>query len=167
MKANLFEPFGMVSSGFVWNGAFDERAARPHDGDGRPFEKNKPSPSDVTRYGAAGGLHTTPTDYAKFMLELIEPKQSDAFRLRTSSVEEMIRPHVETNDEFSSSWGLGWQVQRTGVINHGGYNRGFVSHAVWSPKARAGLVVMTNGENGGGVVRSLLLGDTVQRLVAG
>jgi len=31
MKANLLVPFGMSSSGYVWNATFEARAARPHD----------------------------------------------------------------------------------------------------------------------------------------
>jgi CubicO group peptidase (beta-lactamase class C family) len=74
MKTNLFVPFGMTSSGYVWNKTVERRAARPHDEKGRPFDKGKPSAADAARYAAAGGLHTTPTDYAKFIIEVITPK---------------------------------------------------------------------------------------------
>ena len=168
VKANLFMPFEMTSSSFVLNDTLETHAARPHDRNGKPFERKKPSApgTGVERYGAAGGLHTTPTDYAKFLIEVMEPKPSDAFRLKKSSVEEMLRPHVKTNDEFSSSWALGWQVQQSGVVNHGGSNKGFISHALFSPNTKSGFVVMTNGENGGAVIKSLLLGDLTPRLVA-
>jgi CubicO group peptidase (beta-lactamase class C family) len=168
VRANLFVPFAMNFSSFVWNDTFEKHASRPHDRDGKPLEKKKPSDkgTGVTRYGAAGGLHTTPTDYAKFLIEVMDPKPSDAFRLKKSTIEEMLRPHIKTNDEFSSSWALGWQVQQSGVVNHGGYNKGFVSHAVFSPKTKTGFVVMTNGDNGGHVIKSLLLGELIQRLLA-
>jgi hypothetical protein len=77
----------------------------------------------------------------------------------------MLRPHVKTNDEFSSSWALGWQVEQTGVIHHGGYNKGFHAHAVASVKGKSGFVIMTNGENGGEVIKRLLLGDLLHRLI--
>lgn len=79
------------------------------------------------------------------------------------SDEEMVRPHVKTNDEFLSSWALGWQVEQTGVIHHAGYNKGFHSHA--GIKGKSGVVIMTNGENGNEVIRDLLLGDLMQRLI--
>jgi CubicO group peptidase (beta-lactamase class C family) len=165
-KANLFVPFGMTSSSFVLNDMLGKHAAQPHDRDGKPFERKKSSApgAGVERYGAAGGLHTTPTDYAKFLIEVIDPKPSDAFRLKKSTLAEMLRPHVKTNDEFGSSWALGWQVQQSGIVNHGGYNKGFVSHAVFAPETKSGFVVTTNGENGGTVVKSLLLGQITQRL---
>ena len=165
MKASLFSPFGMGCSGFVWNELFERKAAKPHDSNGKPFAKDKPTPISAARYGVAGGLQTTPKDYAKFLIELIDPKPSDSFRLKKSTVTEMLQPRIKTNDEFGSSWALGWQVEQSGIVHHGGYNKGFVSHAVFSPKTRSSFVVMTNGENGGKVIKSLLLGEITHRLV--
>lgn len=82
MRANVFAPFGMESAGYVWNERFEKRMARPHDNELRPTENNKPT--DVTKYGAAGELRVTAGDYAKFLLEVIKPKPSDAFRLTKS-----------------------------------------------------------------------------------
>jgi len=161
MKANIFGPFGMASSGYVWN----SHLARPHDDKGKPFDKDKPTPASIARYGAAGGLLTTPKDYAKFVIEVINSKASDAFRLKKETLAEMLRPHVKTNDEFSSSWALGWQVEQTGVIHHAGYNKGFHAHAVASAERKSGLVIMANGENGGELIKTLLLGDLLHRLL--
>lgn len=81
---------------------------------------------DAARYGSAGGLHTTPTDYAKFLIELIAPKTSDAYRLSVGSLKDMVRPQVRVRD--SLSWGLGWAIEhkKTGghVISHSGDNPG-------------------------------------------
>ena len=46
-----------------------------------------------------GGLFTTPTDYANFLIAIIDPKPSDAFRLTKDSLEEMLRPQVKRNAE--------------------------------------------------------------------
>ena len=166
MRASLLAPFGMTSSGYLWTDPLERRAARPHDREGRPLTKGRPKPSDVARYGAAGGLHATPTDYAKFVIEVIDPKSSDAFRLTKASVDEMIRPHVKVPaDPHPSSWALGWQVQPTGAINHGGGNDGFHCHAVASPKTKSGFVIMTNGDGGAELIRDLLLGDLMQKFL--
>jgi hypothetical protein len=37
--------------------------------------------------------------------------------------------------------------------------------AVASPKSRSGFVIMTNGENGGELIKDLLLGDLMHRFV--
>lgn len=72
----------------------------------------------------------------------------------------MLRPRVKVPaDPYPSSWALGWQVQRTGVINHGGDDAGFHCHAVASPTGKSGFVIMTNGDGGGPLIRDLLLGD--------
>lgn len=75
MQANLFVPFGMASSGYVSTDAYERRAAHPHDAQGRPLARKKPTAIDAARYGAAGGLHTTPTDYAKFLIEIIQGRR--------------------------------------------------------------------------------------------
>jgi CubicO group peptidase (beta-lactamase class C family) len=169
MNANLLGPFGMSSSGYLWNDTLERHAARPHDRNGAPLDKKKPTAPNVARYGAAGGLHTTPTEYAKFLIEVIDQKRSDAFRLRKDSLEEMVRPHVKTNDKQQSSWALGWQVQHTtkgDFICHGGYNTGFHSFAAASVKRKSGYVLMTNGDSAEEIIKYLMLGETMSRILA-
>src|ERR1700730_1035362 len=161
MRANLFVPFGMASSGYVWNDMFDKRMARPHDQKGRPFENNKPTAAHLTRYGAAGELRTTPTDYAQFLIEIIDARASDAFRLAKNSLKEMLRPQVKVSDEYSTSYALGWQIQHSETrdfIVHGGDNKGFHAFAAASVDAKRGYVMMTNGENGGEVLKKVMIG---------
>jgi CubicO group peptidase (beta-lactamase class C family) len=149
MKANLFVPFGMASSGYVWNDRFENYAARPHEVDGKPLDNRKRTAADAARYAAAGDLHTTPSDYARFLIEVIDPKKSDAFRLTKESLKEMIRPQVKVDD--SKSWALGWEIQHTkggDFIQHGGNNKGFHAYASASVEGKYGFVIMTNGDNG-------------------
>ena len=167
MKANLLVPFGMTSSCYVPDDASARRMARPHDRQGLPIAGGKSTAIDAARYAAAGALLTTPTDYARFLIEVIAPKPADAFRLELRTRDEMIRPHIAVNDAYGSSWALGWQVQKTGVINHGGDISGFHSMAVASPRTRSGFVIMTNGDNGGEILGKLIIGDTpLNRLIA-
>jgi CubicO group peptidase (beta-lactamase class C family) len=159
MKANVLSPFGMSSSGYVWSEAFDRHSARPHDQKGRPLAIRKGTARDAARYASAGGLHTTPTDYAKFLIEVIDPKESDAFRLRKSSVDEMVRPHVKVDDQFGGAWALGWRINPTdkgNFIGHGGDNAGFHAFAVASLAAKSGYVIMTNGDSGVEVLMKLM-----------
>lgn len=169
MKENVLVPFGMTSSGYLWNDTFEQHAARPHDRTGLPVDKKKPKPPNVARYGSAGGLHSTPTEYAKFLIEVIDPKPSDAFHLTKGTLAEMVRPHVKTNDEHSSSWALGWQIQPTkngDVISHGGYNSGFHSFAAASRANKSGFVFMMNGDNGADMLKKLVSGVLMTRVLA-
>jgi CubicO group peptidase (beta-lactamase class C family) len=168
MKSNLFVPFGMASSGYVWNDLFEKRMARPHDQKGKPFENHKRTAADVARFAAAGDLHTTPTDYAKFVIETLDPKESDQFHLEKASLAEMVRPQVKVaeTDQYSMLWGLGWRITRTkqgDFINHGGANNGFHCYVQASVETGDGFVIMTNGENGGRLLSRLA--PAVARLV--
>jgi CubicO group peptidase (beta-lactamase class C family) len=163
MKANLFVPFGMASSGYIWNDRFENYAARPHDVDGKSLDNRKRTAADAARYAAAGDLHTTPSDYARFLIEIINPKKSDAFRLRKESLKEMIRPQVKVDD--SKSWALGWEIQHTkrgDFIQHGGNNKGFHAYASASVEGKSGFIIMTNGDNGWKIC-----GQILHRFLAG
>ena len=169
MKANLFAPFHMASSGYVWNDALGRRMARPHDQSGNPTDNKKSTPASVARFGSAGALLTTPTDYAKFVIEVIAPKQSDEFRLNRDSVKEMLRPHVKIEGgQYPSSWALGWQIfhnKNRDFIYHGGDNDGFHCCAVASVEGKSGFVAMTNGENGPEILKNLIMGNLMQEFL--
>jgi CubicO group peptidase (beta-lactamase class C family) len=159
MKANVLRPLAMRSSGYVWDDVDERRAARGHDAQGRPFERSKGRPTDVARYASAGALLTTPTEYATFLLEVLDPKQPDAFRLKKESRDEMLRPHVKVGDSPPSSWALGWQLFHDGertFIAHGGDNKGFHAFAVGAPDTKSGYVIMTNGDGGVDVLRKVM-----------
>ena len=151
MKSNLFEPFGMTSSGYVWNEMFERRMARPHDMQGKPMNNKKSMASDVARYGSSGALLTTPTDYAKFILEILKPKKQDEYRLSQRSIAEMLRPRIKASDKYPVWWALGWRIFRTDkgdLVNHGGDNEGFHCFAGMTLARKNALVLMTNGEGG-------------------
>ena len=171
INANLFVPFGMRSSGYFQNDTFARRMARPHDATGtaKPLESTKTSRTSMTRYASAGALITTPTDYAKFLIEVIDPRPSDAFRLKRESVNEMLRPHVKLEGQYPSSWALGWQIfhnPNRDFIYHGGDNTGFHCGALASVAGRCGYVVMTNGDNGPEVLKKLVTDDLMQQFLA-
>jgi CubicO group peptidase (beta-lactamase class C family) len=108
MKTSIFEPFGMTSSGYVWNEEYADRYAAPHDGKGSLLPQPHPTATEAARYGSAGGLFTTATEYAQFLAEVISPQPADAFRLTGASRDEMVRPQVKVDD--NSSWALGWRI---------------------------------------------------------
>jgi CubicO group peptidase (beta-lactamase class C family) len=146
MRANLFAPFGMTSSGYL----YQEGMARPHDDKGRMNADRKATAIEAARYGSAGELHTTPTDYARFLIELMDPKPSDAYRLTAATLKEMVRPQVKVTDAIS--WGLGWAIEhkKSGgdIISHSGDNPGFKALTAASLEKKSGFIIMTNGDRG-------------------
>jgi CubicO group peptidase (beta-lactamase class C family) len=172
MAANVLTPFGMTSSGYVCTEAIGKKMARPHDKNGLALPMRRSSAVDVARYGSAGALLTTATDYAKFLIEVIDPKPSDNCRLNAASRKEMLRPQVEAPTPpgypFRSSWALGWQVlhlERGDVHCHGGDNEGFHSMSATSLTRRSGFVVMNNGESGYEMIQTHLLKDLIDQFV--
>jgi CubicO group peptidase (beta-lactamase class C family) len=110
MIANLLNPFGMTSSGYVWNETIDKKLASAHDKNGQPIQRRRSTEADVARYGSAGSLLTTATDYGKFVIEVMDPKPPDAYRLNDASCKEMLRPQVTVpHSPIPASWALGWQ----------------------------------------------------------
>ena len=161
LKENLLRPLGMESSGYIWDQRLASRTAGPHDAEGRPLTRPRATPILAARFGAAGGLSTTAAEYAKFLIEVLDPKASDAFRLTRASRDEMIRPQVRVDD--SSSWALGWQIlhhEKGNLLSHGGDNPGVKAFVLASPERKSGYVILTNGDNGIEVIGKLANGDT-------
>ena len=169
MKANILVPFGMTSSGYLWNDAIEHHMARGHDEKGQPSTSDRrPTGPSLARYGMVGGLCTTPTDYAKFLIEIIDPKPRDGFRLGRKSLQEMLRPQVKRN--AGSSWALGWEINHTengDFLRHGGGNPGYSCFVAASVPRKSGYVIMTNAENSGyfGVIAKLITGETLSRFL--
>jgi CubicO group peptidase (beta-lactamase class C family) len=150
MRTNVLQPLGMASSGYL-----------PHDDRGEPLPFRKPTSADAARYGSMGGLLTTATDYARFLIAMLDPEPADAFHLRQASVADMLTPqiHVEDGPVYSVSWGIGWKVTRSAefgvLVSHGGDQSGFHSLAEMSPSRRSGYVILTNGELGWKLIQEL------------
>jgi len=160
IKANVLAPFGMDSSGYLWTEASAKHLARPHNGQEEPLPYRKPTAAGVARYGAMGALLTTATDYAKFLIEVMDPKPADAYRLNRASLTEMLRPQIKVEDGsgYSVSWALGWRVARTadsGLVSHGGDQLGFHSTSEISVAGKSGYVILTNGDEGWKLIKEL------------
>jgi CubicO group peptidase (beta-lactamase class C family) len=161
LRRNLLGPFGMSSSGLVPDPAVSDRVAGGHREDGKPTGRPPGTSITAARYGAAGGLLTTVVDYARFLVELLDPKPQDDFRISRATRDEMLRPQVKvTND---SSWALGWQIlhqPKGDVIAHSGDNPGFKAFTLASTPRKSGYVFMMNGDNAAEIFKTLGYGDT-------
>lgn len=160
MQARLLRPFQMDSSSYLWNEQTAKRMARPHGSKGDPQHFRKSTPVDASRYAAAGGLLTTPTDYAKFLIEVMQPRAADSFRLSKRSLDEMTRSQIDVGNfpGYSISWGLGWRIIRTAndrILGHGGANPGFQCYSGMSLAKRSGFVIMTNADSGSELLQLL------------
>lgn len=94
---------------------------------------------------AAAGLWTTPSDLAKYCIEIqeIASGKSNGI-LKKSTIEQMLTKH-------KNDWGLGPSLMWGGdslLFQHGGKNAGFTNNmAAFAHKGDA-VIVMTNADNG-------------------
>ena len=168
METNLLRPFGMTRSGYVWTSVMQRDAARPHDKAGQPLPQSGSTALSVARYGSSGSLMTTAGDYAAFLVEVMQSKPADAFRLQQTTRREMLRPHIEARSPIKASWALGWQVWHLDggdVIVHGGDSNGWHCQSALSPDRQTGFVVLTNGEGGYAMIMNELLETLVDGFV--
>jgi CubicO group peptidase (beta-lactamase class C family) len=154
MTEAVFVPLGMNSSSYVWRPDFDALTATGHDAAGKPVALWKPKEA-----GAASTLNTTAGDYAAFVAAILKGKG-----LMPATLTEMETPQIALDPECriciqrepqqlskNLFWGLGWGIQRTArreVLWHWGDNGAFKCFVMADPKAKAGVVMFANSENG-------------------
>ncbi len=98
---------------------------------------------------AAAGLWTTPIDLAKFAMNITNSYQGKKGILSKASARKMLAHYKNT------PFGLGVKVYNQGnklYFSKGGHNLGYYSFLVMFPNKGQGLVIMTNSENGFGLI---------------
>ncbi len=144
MTRNIFVPFDMKNSSYVWKNQYESLAANGHDSSGNPQPLRKPSQAV-----SAGSLRTTATDFAKFLVAMMQPGAKDSFQLTEESLTQMVRPNIKINQ--SLAWGLGWGLENTpdgDFFWHWGDSGIFKSFTLGSRTLKVGIVILTNSENG-------------------
>ena len=97
---------------------------------------------------AAAGLWTTPTDLARFAMEIRRSYHGEPGALLSQDMaEKMLTRQV-------GNFGLGFVIPAKGVprFQHGGANLGFICFLVLSVESGDGVVIMTNGDSGGALI---------------
>jgi CubicO group peptidase (beta-lactamase class C family) len=98
---------------------------------------------------AAAGLWTTPSDLARFGIEMQKSREGRSNRiLKQATVQEMLT-------EQKKPWGLGFELAPN-WFSHGGADDGFQASFGCSLDGK-GLVVMTNSDNGGRLAHEIEL----------
>ena len=147
MRDDVLSPLDMDQSSFDPSAADDERAA-PYDAFGKPY----PYGSLVYPGRAAAGLWSTPSDIAKFILEVQRAIAGRSKLISRDMALEMAKPVPATG------FGLGLQIH--GDAHHPFFqyiaaSQGFVC-SFMAYEQGDGIVIMTNGDNGGELTEELL-----------
>lgn len=143
MQETIFKKLGMTHSAYLqplptelW-----DSAAVGHGANGEKVKGNWNTYPEM----AAAGLWTTPSDLARFAIDIQKSKagKSDGI-LSAKMVSEMLTPQVE-------GWGLGFELQgknESARFAHSGANIGYRCLLVAYSATGQGAVVMTNSDRG-------------------
>lgn len=158
----LLKPLGLILSNHEWQENYRDIAAASHNvqGEGQPYKDRFLFESAVSAYS----LYCTPTEYAKFILEILKPDRSAAHSLSAQSLDLMFTRTTKTgwkqtlrscsvmNDTLW--YGLGWVIETTANgdrISHSGFNGYLFNQCCYSEFDRSqgnGIVIMTNATGG-------------------
>ena len=147
----VLDPIGMTDSTYDQPLAPDreKRAARAHNRMGARMG----DPWHIYPEQAAAGLWTTPTDLARFAIEVQLSLLGQSNRvLSQTTVREMVTP------VGVGPFAVGFQIGKEGegwYFMHGGSNWGFQCDLVAHRAKGYGAVIMTNGDGGGALISRL------------
>jgi CubicO group peptidase (beta-lactamase class C family) len=147
----VLDPIGMTNSTFEQPlpPHREQQAARAHNRTGARMGP----PWHVYPEQAAAGLWTTPTDLARFAIEVQLSLVGKSNRvLSQSTVREMVTP------VGVGPFAVGFQIGKEGegwYFMHGGGNWGFGCDLIAHRVKGYGAVIMTNGDGGGALIQRL------------
>lgn len=157
MRELVLGPLGMTASTFEQppEGELAARAARAHSGAGTAMGPKW----HVYPEQAAAGLWTTPSDLARFAIEVQLAYRGAGGKVLTQvGAREMLAP------VGLGPFAVGFSIERRGegwYFMHGGANWGFRANLLAHFRKGYGIVTMTNGDNG-----SLLIREIEERVAA-
>lgn len=144
MREKVLGPLGMTSSTFEQppSGALAERTSRAHNGQGKAMGTAR---WHVYPEQAAAGLWTTPSDLARFAIEVqLANRFGQGTVLSQASVKDMLAP------TGVGPFAVGFSIDKRGegwYFSHSGGNWGFLCDLLAHVRKGYGVVVMTNGSN--------------------
>lgn len=151
LRDTVLAPIGMTRSTYEQPlpQNLRENAAIPYRDDGKPVEGGAHTYPEM----AAAGLWTTPTDIAKYALEVVASLEANANHVLSL---EMTKQMLTSG---MGNWGLGLQIGGSASdpwFSHGGANEGFRNIFYMYEKNGDGAAVMSSGDAGGEIGDELI-----------
>lgn len=152
MRKLVLDPLGMENSSYEQpiERRFLGDVAVGHQGNGHPL----PGKWNTYPEMAAAGLWTTPSDLARFALELQRSLHGDSNRILTTANTTQMLTH-------SGDYALGIEALGRGQaarFGHGGSNEGYRARFICFRNVGQGAVILTNSENGDKVISETMKG---------
>lgn len=148
MQQRVFDPLAMTNTRYVLtppDAAFENIAAKQHDSNGVVLERG------IYPWAAAGGLYTTPKDYVKAMIPVMNEGMTSANTLFLSPFASLLMLTDATPD--TSNYGLGIALSQSivtevsGTFSHNGAheNRAY-GYMTGSPGRDQAIMIVINTE---------------------
>jgi CubicO group peptidase (beta-lactamase class C family) len=151
--ALIFAPLGMTRSAYSQplSDALRINAATPYNSEGAPITGGA---HDYAPIMAAAGLWTTPSDLMRLAGAIQRARQGEnaAWMTQETANSILTRQHEEVGIGFF----LGGD-EDVSSFSHGGSNAGFRAHFFAHTDGGDGVAIMTNGANGGSLIREILI----------
>ncbi|QGX40543.1 serine hydrolase domain-containing protein [Permianibacter aggregans] len=109
-------------------------------------------PYKLFPFGAAGGIWTTPSDLARFAAAVINDYQYGSKTLISKPLADQVFARNQSRLSFTKKLG---EKNDELIFDHWGSNAGFTSYLVGSLGDQQALVIMTNSDNGFGLMASI------------
>ncbi|HEX7139455.1 MAG TPA: serine hydrolase domain-containing protein [Vicinamibacterales bacterium] len=151
MQQTVLEPLGLTRSAYEQplSPERDRNAARAHGLEGQAMDAKWHVYPELE----AAGLWTTPTDLARFLIEVQQSIRGKSNRVLSRVIaQEMVNP-VGVGD-----YAVGLGVSKIGegwYVGHGGSNWGFRCDMKAHKLKGYGVAIMTNGDRGGRLIEEL------------
>lgn len=151
LSETVLNPVGMTHSSFKQplGETATRTAAWPHDAKGAPIPGGPHTYPEL----AAAGLWTTPSDLARFALAVrAAASHTPGALLPPALADAMLTP-------VKSDYGLGFSLRTTAgahSFSHSGSNAGYENMLVAFSGSGDGVVIMTNGQQGGELANELV-----------
>jgi CubicO group peptidase (beta-lactamase class C family) len=145
VKRLVFDPLEMHHSSFVWQPDFEANHAHGHHYGVPTGYKAKPAKGN-----AAGSLHTTALDYARFLQVLLRPAGGCPACLSNQMLKDLLRQQVQVANRVGWSLGFGLQYpeEYSPCLWHWGHSQVFTAYFEVAPAEGTGVVVLTNSSAG-------------------
>jgi len=151
LEESVLKPIGMTQSTYQQPLPADRKAlaATPYDVEGKPI----PGGAHTYPEMAAAGLWTTPSDIARYAIEVQTSLAGKSNHVLTQEMtKQMLTPGL-------GGWGLGVQIggaPTNPYFSHGGVNQGFESLFVAYEQSGEGAIVMTNAQGGSAIAEEIM-----------
>lgn len=140
-------PLGMNRTLYTWDSKYDTTVAKGH-----IKGKVYPEINKFKKVGPGFSLHSNAEDYARFLIEIMNPKN-----ISVTTRDEMLKEHnhFKTGNKLlketgQTGWGLGFAQKPTpyGLMHlHTGNNQDFQAYAMLIPNQNYGFVMFANSDN--------------------